>query len=55
MSDVIISENLGSDHIPIIFHILDQVKIRNLPEPVEKFTDWEWFQSLTSELMSPKI
>lgn len=22
---------------------------------VEKFTDWEWFQSLASELISPSI
>jgi hypothetical protein len=55
VSDVILSDILDSDHIPIIFHILDHVKIRNLWEPVEKFTDWEWFQSLTSELISPKI
>jgi hypothetical protein len=26
-----------------------------ISEPVEKLTDWEWFQSLTSELISPKI
>jgi hypothetical protein len=44
-----------SDYLPIIFHILDHVKIRNLSEPVEKFTDWDWFQSLASELMSPTI
>jgi hypothetical protein len=46
---------LDSDHLPIIFHILDHVKIRNLSDPIEKFTDWEWFQSLASELISPKI
>jgi hypothetical protein len=33
----------------------DHVKIRTLFEPIEKFTDWEWFQSLTSDLISPKI
>jgi hypothetical protein len=46
---------LDSDHLPIIFHILDHVKIRNLPDLIEKFTDWEWFQSLASELISPEI
>jgi hypothetical protein len=44
---------LGSDHLTVIFHILDHVKIRNLSEPTEKFTDWERFQSLVSDLISP--
>ncbi|PNF22596.1 hypothetical protein B7P43_G12673 [Cryptotermes secundus] len=43
------------NHLPIVFHILDHVKIRNLSEPIEKFTDWERFQSLASELISPKL
>jgi hypothetical protein len=55
MSDVIVSDILDSDHLPIIFHILDHVKIRNLPDPIDKFTDWDRFQSLASELISPKI
>jgi hypothetical protein len=49
VSDVIVSDILDSDHLPIIFHILDHVKIRNLSDPIEKFTDWDRFQSLTSE------
>jgi hypothetical protein len=53
--DVIVSDILDSDYLPIVFHILDHVKIRNLSEPTEKFTDWDQFQNLTSELMSPKI
>jgi hypothetical protein len=44
-----------TDHLPIVFHILDHVKITTLSEPTEKFTDWERFQSLTSDLISPKI
>jgi hypothetical protein len=36
VSDVIVPDILDSDHLPIIFHILDHVKIRNLSEPVEK-------------------
>jgi hypothetical protein len=55
VSDVIFSEILESDHLPILFHILDHVKFRNLSEPIEKFTDWERFQSLASELNSPRI
>jgi hypothetical protein len=53
--DVIVSDILDSDHLPIIFQLLDHVKIRNLSEPIEKFTDWNLFQSLASELISPRI
>jgi hypothetical protein len=53
-SDVIVSDILDPDRLPIVFHILDHVKIRNLSEPVEKFTDWNRFQSLASELISKK-
>jgi hypothetical protein len=55
VSDVIVSDILNSDHLPTIFHMLNRVKIRNLSEPIENFTDWDRFQSLASELMSPKI
>jgi hypothetical protein len=34
VSDV--SDILDSDHLPIIFHIMGHVKIRNLSEPIEK-------------------
>jgi hypothetical protein len=52
---VTVSNILDSDHLPIIFHILDHVKIRNLSEPIEEFTDWERFQSLASDLTSPRL
>jgi hypothetical protein len=55
MSNVKVSDILDSDHLPVIFHILDHVKIRYLSDPIEKFTDWDWFQSLASELISPEI
>jgi hypothetical protein len=55
MSDVIFSDILDSDHLPKIFHILDYVKFRNLSDPMEKFTDWDRFQSLASEFISLKI
>jgi hypothetical protein len=55
LSDVIVSDILYSAHLPIIFHMLDRVKIMNLLEPVEKFTDCERFQNLASELISPRI
>jgi hypothetical protein len=44
-----------SDHLPLIFHILDHVKFRNVSEPIEKFTNWDQFQSLASELIPPRI
>jgi hypothetical protein len=46
---------LDSDHLPIIFHILDEVRAKNVLAPFEKFTDWERFQSLASNLISPRI
>jgi hypothetical protein len=43
VSDVIVSDIFDSDHLPITFQILDHVKIRNLSELIEKFTDWDRF------------
>jgi hypothetical protein len=34
---------------------LHHVKAREIFDPVEKFTDWEGFQSLASALVSPRI
>jgi hypothetical protein len=39
LSDVTVSDILYSGHLPKIFHILDHVKVRNLSEPTEKFSD----------------
>jgi hypothetical protein len=55
MSVGIVSDILDSAHLPIIFHILDHLEIRNLSESIKKFTDWDWFQILASELVSPRI
>jgi hypothetical protein len=55
LSKVIVSDVLDSDHLPILFHILDHVTTSNLSEPIERFTDWERFQRLASDLVSPKI
>jgi endonuclease/exonuclease/phosphatase family metal-dependent hydrolase len=41
LSNVIVSDILDSDHLPIIFHILDHVRTKNVLAPLEKFTDWE--------------
>jgi hypothetical protein len=55
VSDVNILEILDSDHLPILFHMLDHVSIRDISTPVEIHTDWERFQSLASHLISPRI
>jgi hypothetical protein len=55
LSEIIVSDNLDSDHLPIVFHLLGHIRIRKHSNPIEKFTGWERFQSLTSELISPRI
>jgi hypothetical protein len=55
LSNVIVSGILDSDHLPIIFHIQDHVRTLNASVPLEKFTDWERFQSLASNLISPRL
>jgi hypothetical protein len=55
LSNAIVSDILNSDHLPIIFHILDRVRTKTVSAPLEKITDWERFQSLTSNLISPRI
>jgi hypothetical protein len=39
LSDDIVSDSLNSDRLPIIFHILDHVRTKNVKAPREKFTD----------------
>jgi hypothetical protein len=55
LSNVIVSDILDSDHLPIIFHILDHVRTKNVSAPLERFTDWERFQRLASNLISPRL
>jgi hypothetical protein len=55
LSEVIVSDILDSGHLQIAFHLLDHVRTRNLSDSIDKFTDWERFQSLASELISPRI
>jgi hypothetical protein len=54
-SDAIVSDILDTDHIRIVFHILDHVKIRTLSEPIEKFTEWYRLRSLAPVLISSQI
>jgi hypothetical protein len=55
LSNVNVSGILDSDHLIIIFHILDHVRTKNVSATLEIFTDWERFQSLSSNLISPRI
>jgi hypothetical protein len=55
VSDVTVSDILDSDHLSIIFHILDHITNMNFSEPVEKFTVRELSQILSSDLISSTI
>jgi hypothetical protein len=55
LSEVIVSDILDSDHLPIVFYLLDHVTTWSLSNPVGKFTDLEQFQNLASELISPRF
>jgi hypothetical protein len=48
LSGVIVSHIMDSNHLPVVLHILDHIKTKDLSKPAEKFTDWEQFQSLAS-------
>jgi hypothetical protein len=55
LSGVIVSDILDTDHLLTVFHTLDYVKTTNLPEPNEKFTDSEHFETLASYSVPPRI
>jgi hypothetical protein len=46
---------LDSDHLQIVFHLLDHVRTRNSSDPVNKFTDWERFQNLEHHWIFSKV
>jgi hypothetical protein len=50
LSEIIVSDILDSGHLPVAFHLLDHVRTR-----IDTLTDWERFQSLASEIISPRI
>jgi hypothetical protein len=55
LSNIIVSDILDSDNLSIIIHILDHVRTKTVSVPLEKITDWERLQSLTSNLISRRI
>jgi hypothetical protein len=54
ISEVKVLEILESDHLPILFHMMDHVSTMEISAPDEIHTDWERFKSLASDLISPK-
>jgi hypothetical protein len=54
-SEVIVTDKLGSNHVPVILRILDAVSTREALVPLEKVRDWDLLQGLTSELTYPNI
>jgi hypothetical protein len=46
---------LDLDHVPVVFHILDDVTARDIAAPVENHTDWERNRGLDSDLISPRV
>jgi hypothetical protein len=55
LSEDTVSDILDSDDLPVVFHLLDHIRTTNLSDSVDKFTHLERFQSLASELISPRI
>jgi hypothetical protein len=39
LSELIVSDILDSDYLPIVFHLLDNIRTRNPSDRIEKFTD----------------
>jgi hypothetical protein len=48
-SEVIVNDS--GDHLPVDFHFLNHIRKRNLSDLVDKFTDWERFKSLASQII----
>jgi hypothetical protein len=52
---IIVADIIDSDHLPIMFSILDPVRTREALDPVEKSADWELLKNLSSLFISPNI
>jgi hypothetical protein len=55
LAEIIVTDILDSDQLPIMLSILDSVGKREALDPVEKLTHWEFVKSLASELISQNI
>jgi hypothetical protein len=56
LSEVRVLDVMDSNHLPIMFCILDHVKAGEILDPVENFHCWGGgqFQNLASALISPE-
>jgi hypothetical protein len=50
LTEIFVTDVLNSDHLPVMFNILDPLRTRESLDPVEKLRDCELFQSLASEV-----
>jgi hypothetical protein len=41
LAEVILSDIPDSNHLEIVFHLLDHIRTKDLLDPVDKFTDWK--------------
>jgi hypothetical protein len=48
-----VSDILDSNHLPIIFYLLESVKVRSLLKPIEKLSGK--FRNIASELITPRL
>jgi hypothetical protein len=55
LSEVTVTDIPDSDHLPTMFSILNPARTREASDPIEKLREWQVFQSLASELISPNI
>jgi hypothetical protein len=51
LSDLIIPGALDSDHLPVVFYVLDYAETRNHSDLLEKLRDRERFQSLDADIL----
>jgi hypothetical protein len=54
LSNTIVSDIMDSDHLPIIFYIMDHVRTTKLLKQLTKLTNWDRFKSLATDLISPR-
>jgi hypothetical protein len=55
VSEVNVLDILDSYHLPILFYMLDHVSTRDISAPIEIFRDWEPFQNIASEIITPRV
>jgi hypothetical protein len=54
LRDITLSDILCSDHLPVIFHILDHFRATDFSNRAEKFTGWSSFRDLPLNQFIPE-